>query len=596
MRSWRGPMMIRVAASETNGMKNAGMFSEIPSPTAARRWLLLVLALGLLLRLWNIDYPVWKQPDEQNIVDRALMLGHSGLNPRWFAYPSSFLYVLFAADGVMYTGGHLLGIFTSPEQFAAFYFGHPLVFHLIARGLVMACGMASLIVVFGIGRAGWGPGVGVAAAGILAVSPVWVDFSRLAKQDMMMVLLLLVAAYGVLRSLETEGRGWLWAAGVLVGLAASTKYTAGLGVVWLPAVAWIRRRGRAAVVEGAGALGLAALAFVVGTPYAVLDWSTFRADFTSMANLMQGTWYGAEDRQGYTYYLFHAFPWALGWPGALLGILGCGRWLYRGGTRERLLAGFAVAFYGWMGYSRVANEHYVLPVVPILALAGADLVRAAISGRWSSHPRRGAWIVGGLAAVCLAQPLAWTLRETALLPARDTRDLAGGWITEHVAPGTRILSESYGPFLALAPGRLDELIAEEERAHPGRGMRLRYERAQAQARKGYWYNEMQLFAHEFLSQPDVSAYDLDRVLAQRYTIVVLSSTVYGRYRRHPGRYPIQNAFFDRVTRTGRLLIRVDQATPWCCPRTWNERVAEAAAGRWGRPGPTLLVYRLREQP
>jgi len=28
---------------------------------------------------------------------------------------------------------------------------------------------------------------------------------------------------------------------------------------------------------------------------------------------------------------------------------------------------------------------------------------------------------------------------------------------------------------------------------------------------------------------------------------------------------------------------------------WNERVAEAAAGRWGRPGLTLLVYRLREQ-
>jgi hypothetical protein len=29
---------------------------------------------------------------------------------------------------------------------------------------------------------------------------------------------------------------------------------------------------------------------------------------------------------------------------------------------------------------------------------------------------------------------------------------------------------------------------------------------------------------------------------------------------------------------------------------WNERLAEAAASRWGRPGPTLLVYRLREEP
>jgi hypothetical protein len=198
--------------------------------------------------------------------------------------------------------------------------------------------------------------------------------------------------------------------------------------------------------------------------------------------------------------------------------------------------------------------------------------------------------------MCLAQPLVWTLRESAILPACDTRDLAGRWIAEHVAPGTRFLSEAYGPFLTLAPGRLDELISEQERVHPGRGMRLRYERARAHVGAGHWYNEMPLFANEFLSPPEVAAYDLDRALAQGYTTVVLSSAVYDRYRRFPGRYPIQNAFFDRVTQTGRLLIQVDQATPWCCPRTWNERVAEAAASQWGRPGPTLLVYQLKEQP
>lgn len=585
------------ATPETDGVKRHDDPPKIPllHPAVARRWLLLILALGLLLRLWSIDYPVWKEPDEQNIVDRALLLGHSGLNPRWFAYPSFFLYVLFGADAAFYAGGRLLGLFTSPEQFAAFYFQFPLSLHLIARGLILACGLACLVVIFRIGCGGWGPGVGLAAAGILAVSPVWVNFSRLAKQDMLMVLLLLVAAYGVLRSLDTEGRGWLWLASVAVGLAASTKYTAGLGAAWLPAAAWIRRGRRAAVVEGAGALGLAALAFVVGTPYAVLDWPTFRAHFISMAALMRDSWYGAEGRQGYTYYLLHAFPHALGWPAALLGIVGCCRWLSRGTQSERLLAGFAVAFYGWMGYSRIANEHYVLPLLPILALAGADVLRATIRGR-QLHPRWGPWIVGGLAAVCLAQPLAWSLRETALLAARDTRELAGVWIAEHMAPGTRILSEPYGPFVALAPGRLDELIAERELAQPGRGMRLRYERTQAHPGEGFWYNEMPLYAHEFLGRPAVAAYDLDWALAQGYTVVTLSSVMYDRYRPLPERYPVQNAFYDRVTRTGTLLVRVDRTTPWCCPHTWNERVAEAAARRWGRPGPTLLVYRLKEQP
>jgi hypothetical protein len=42
----------------------------------------------------------------------------------------------------------------------------------------------------------------------------------------------------------------------------------------------------------------------------------------------------------------------------------------------------------------------------------------------------------------------------------------------------------------------------------------------------------------------VTAYDLDPILAQGYTVIVLSSTVYDRYRRLLRRYPVQNAFFD----------------------------------------------------
>jgi len=75
-------------------------------------------------------------------------------------------------------------------------------------------------------------------------------------------------------------------------------------------------------------------------------------------------------------------------------------------------------------------------------------------------------------------------------------------------------------------------------------------------------------------------------------VVVLSSEVYGRYRRYPERYPVQNGFFDRVTGQGTLIARIDPFTPWCCPAGVRARLAEAAAARWGRPGPTLLVYRM----
>ena len=112
--------------------------------------------------------------------------------------------------------------------------------------------------------------------------------------------------------------------------------------------------------------------------------------------------------------------------------------------------------------------------------------------------------------------------------------------------------------------------------------------------QGFWYYEMELFNDPVQGKPVLEEYELDRFLTQGYRIIVLSSGVYGRYRRLPERYPVQNAFYDRVSREGILLARIDPFTPWCCPQSLNERISEGAAKMFGRPGPTLLIYRLPE--
>lgn len=570
------------------------MVSAPTTERRARRWLLLILALALAIRLWNIDYPAWKYTDEQSVVDRALLIGRQGLNPGWFVYPSLFLYVLFGLDGVFYVLGNLLGLFSSPEEFAAFYFSHPLALHLVGRGLALVCGMACLTLAYRLGCEGWGTGVGLAAVGLLAVSTTYGFSARIAKPDVLMALFTLLAAWAIVRYLSTKRDLWLWTAGVSVGLAASTKYLAGLAAVWLVAAPWVRSGWRGAVRQGGTALGLATVAFLVGTPFAILDWSTFIGFFQKVAGLMHTTWYGSEDRIGYQYYLLESLPFGIGWPATLAGLVGLGRWLIVGGSQERLLAGFVALYYAWMGYATHVGDFFILPLYALWALAGADLLRAAIAWLRDVRPVLVPWCVGGLAVIVLLPPAMTTMKETVLIGARDTRELAGTWIAEHLSPGTRILSEPYGPFVPVSEGRMEELIAAEERRNPGHGMRLRFERERAKHEKGFWYHEMELFNDPILGRPVLGEYDLDRFLRDGYRVVVLSSGVYDRYRRLPERYPVQNDFFDRVTRSGTLIARIDPFTPWCCPQSLNGSISEGAAKMFGRPGPTLLIYRLPE--
>src|SRR2546422_7215393 len=70
-----------VAITRVAGEKS--MVSRMASTLWTRRWLFLILLLALLIRIWNFDYPAWMFSDEQNVIDRALLLGHQGVNPKW---------------------------------------------------------------------------------------------------------------------------------------------------------------------------------------------------------------------------------------------------------------------------------------------------------------------------------------------------------------------------------------------------------------------------------------------------------------------------------------------------------------------------------
>ncbi|MGZ8801103.1 MAG: ArnT family glycosyltransferase, partial [Mycobacterium sp.] len=84
-------------------------------------------------------------------------------------------------------------------------------------------GVAAVGILYAAVRRVSGPGAGLIAGTVLALTPVAALMFRYNNPDALLVLLLVVAAYFMVRAIETAGTRWLVLAGVVLGFAFLTK-------------------------------------------------------------------------------------------------------------------------------------------------------------------------------------------------------------------------------------------------------------------------------------------------------------------------------------------------------------------------------------
>lgn len=126
-------------------------------------------------------------------------------------------------------------------------------------------GVAAVALLHGAVRRVSGPGAGLLAGAVLALTPVAALMFRFNNPDALLVLLLVVAGYCVIRALDGGATGWIALAGFALGLGFLTKLMQALLVapglalavlVAMPGGVWRRIRllavGLAATVAGAG--------------------------------------------------------------------------------------------------------------------------------------------------------------------------------------------------------------------------------------------------------------------------------------------------------------------------------------------------------
>lgn len=202
-------------------------------------WLVVILAVGFLVRVWGLDFGLpfpEARPDESTIIRHALAFFSGDPNPHFFNYPSLYLYLLFALYLGYFLIGKGFGFFSSPDDLIAQFVHDPYNIYLIDRALSVLFGTATILAVYYLARRLWGRRTALVAALFMALAYLHARDSHFGTTDVAMVFLALTSLIFMVRARQEGGLGSYVLAGVLAGLAASTKYNAVLLILPMAAV------------------------------------------------------------------------------------------------------------------------------------------------------------------------------------------------------------------------------------------------------------------------------------------------------------------------------------------------------------------------
>jgi 4-amino-4-deoxy-L-arabinose transferase-like glycosyltransferase len=587
--------------------------------------LALVLLLAMALRVWGLshDLPFSYYGDELHFMKRAMAMGTGDLNPHWFHKPAFLMYVLAFFYGLYFAAGALTGRFDSTAEFGASFLFEPAPFLIIGRLVVAAFGVATVYVVYRIGRKVFGtPWAGIAAALVAAVLAPMVASSVTIKSDVPCGFLMALSVYVYLGTRETSRWRPLVIASLLAGLAMGTHY---YGIVLVPAyvalellsgfspdVRWGTALARAAAV---GVLFLAG--FFIASPYNFLDPTWGRDNARSIQRTLGLTekpviHYEPDSKTEYT-------PGPSAWTGA-------------GGAFFRLVGsdevlGIALSLLVACGFAvtlarRETRWYGLLVLIPCLFFLAAAVTVAAYHAQprhlnaiypllttlvWPAalglasllrqpEPRTRAAALLAVAALSIPTA-ARTVEFNRTVTRMDSRLVSYRWIQTHIPRDARILVDEYGPLLNPGPksaGRMATVLATLPKSPFTRNQDLRIELVRKYPpadglnidELGHqWWEPRELTDAELRSNPrhlDMGSplvtrqpKPLAEIRADGIRYVITNSDARDQYFKARGKgFPSFVRFYTELERTKRI-------------KTFDPK-------DWGGKGPVVWIYDLRQ--
>lgn len=472
--------------------------SKVPirNPSWEFPCLVSILLLAFLIRIYGINFglPNLYYWDEPTVVNRAVRFGSGDLNPHFFSYPALYMYVLFVLTGGVFLLGRATGHYHSAQDFAVEYVLDPSRVYLAARLLTACIGTACVLLTYVVGKRYFDRRVGLVGALLFAFAGMHAGHSHVAITDVPQSFLILAACLPLHKVLMRGKRKDYLITGLLIGLGAATKYLAVLLIPSLLLACWFYVRGggkdstattpgespdqpsdrtwRVATLRNlptafAGIL----VGFCVGSPYNIINFRAFLADFRDQSSLSQlGT------GTSFLYYLQVVLPHDVGTLitlGSLVGIL-CLLWRRR--SSDLLFLLFPIFYFLFVGRYPKPFPRYMIPEDPFVGLlAGYAAVQVldSIARRLKMVGLRRLWKAAwAFAMLLVALPGFWKMLQWDALMAKthDPRNTVQHWVEQNIPSGSTVCIQSiYGKTFYNVPLMTDRRLAKIEADIPNRG-------------------------------------------------------------------------------------------------------------------------------
>jgi 4-amino-4-deoxy-L-arabinose transferase-like glycosyltransferase len=416
--------------------------------------LILIALAGLMVRFYGLGWglPYHFHSDEFLLAANAEKLRTAPSMAqlmteqfRFFMYPPVLMYLniaLVSASTLFRPFSH-----SDPTSLTLFY--------LLARGIVAAFGLATVIMLYWLGSRLYSRNVGLLASFFLAFTVLHVRDSHFFCTDVPMTFFLVLILYLCVDMVEKRTQKAYLLTGIATGIAIATKQTA-LLVFPVIVVAhlislwkdgrrsvreyWLALRAGASLKKLAVVLGVAILAFMIANPFVIMNPGRFldmsRKTFAFVKGAQQPQWTfqftGTTAGYWFTNLLFYGMGPAL----EILCLLGILWALWKRKWTDGLVFTFLAVYFATIGFGYMKFIRYAIPLLPFFCLLGA---RFAIELAETAKLRALRIILAIAVFLVGVMSVSYTLAYLNIYRQDDVRIQASRWIYENIPRGATVV-------------------------------------------------------------------------------------------------------------------------------------------------------------